>query len=203
MYVSQITNSQLMPWNIGNKTNDSQGVDFASFLQNAINSQESINKNPIAAGILPDIMQIKDVSSLPDSEFTDMMASLKSHLDAKGIDTSRMPDFSQMSDSELSDYKIQIQEMREQKFEFMHSMITNSGIFGIGGTNGNSQINFMQQYYETLTSAISSLSNLGEEEEQNSGLQLPQIGNSSNNSTFTGIGVADIISLRRMFASSN
>jgi len=191
MQISQISSNLFYPLNtVNNRRNESEG-NFASLLENKLNTQDAAisNQRSNMLQLIPDAEKLRNISSLSNAEFRDIMTSAQTNMTANGITVNNKLaglDFAQMSDDELSEVKAFMAE----KQNFMHNMISTGGMFGIGGISGGSEMNFFESYFEAISNAISSINNiLGDEEEDSE--ELFSQGSQTNN-----LAVADIVAMR-------
>jgi len=122
MTVSQITNNSI--YSLGlyeNKENKSNNYDFLSLLINAANNQASVSD--ISHLMMKEKPEPPDINKMSDSEFKDMLIRKHEFMKERGANAGGFPDPSMLSDEEISDLKVKMQERHEQKRDMMENGI--------------------------------------------------------------------------------
>jgi hypothetical protein len=124
MLISQVNNNTIPTLGQHGKQDKSQ-VDFASVLNGSMDTRAiELNSKTGKMSILS-----VDINGMTDVEFVDMLASIRSEKQARGIDVNRIPNPAQMSADEISALRAKMQAKQEQ----ILGMIANNDIPSILG----------------------------------------------------------------------
>ena len=209
--LSQLNGVSPYPLSVNNQHNKTQG-NFGAMLQGILDGKDSTRITP-RSGMPDNISEIRDsvrvlmqengidtksdIFSMSNTDLREFLVSLKETMQEKGADTSRFPDFSTMSDADISAVRENMQgklSMREHMVGMMLNsnmpfMSNSMSVMGLNGFNDSSIINNYLKVLDSLTSFLNG-EEAGEDNNDNSIFNMQSLGMYG-----TSIGASDYAAL--------